>query len=155
MSCPPSWRVAKTGGHDRGGHETWRHGPKRKPRLSARGVPRPRRNASAQAKHAGAAPKAVDETPDDKAQMSFTDPELHIMQTNNKGWDYCGNAQVSVDGACQIIVGVSHRCGQRQAASCAHGADEGPIWRRPVLRSRKTPRAWSRGLSAPMTAVIQ
>jgi Transposase DDE domain len=26
------------------------------------------------------------------------------MQTSNKGWDYCGNAQVSVDGACQIIV---------------------------------------------------
>ena len=46
----------------------------------------------------------MDETPDDKAQMSFTDPELQIMQTNNKGWDYCGNAQVSVDGAYQIIV---------------------------------------------------
>jgi hypothetical protein len=52
----------------------------------------------------GRAPKAVDETPDDKAQMSFTDAELHIMQTNNKGWDYCANAQVSVDGAYQIIV---------------------------------------------------
>ena len=26
------------------------------------------------------------------------------MQTNNKGWDYCGNAQASVDGAYQIIV---------------------------------------------------
>ena len=36
--------------------------------------------------------------------MSFTDAELHIMQTNNKGWDYCGNAQASVDGAHQIIV---------------------------------------------------
>jgi hypothetical protein len=46
----------------------------------------------------------VDETPDDKAQMSCTDPELHIMQTNNKGWDYCGNAQARVDGAYQIIV---------------------------------------------------
>jgi transposase len=52
----------------------------------------------------GRAPKEVDETPGDKAQMSFTDPELHIMQTNNKGWDYCGNAQASVDGAYQIIV---------------------------------------------------
>jgi transposase len=52
----------------------------------------------------GRAPKEVDETPDDKAQMSFTDPELHIMQTNNKGWDYCGNAQVSVDAAYQIIL---------------------------------------------------
>ncbi len=52
----------------------------------------------------GKAPKEVDETPSDKAQMSFTDPELHIMQTTNKGWDYCGNAQASVDGAYQIIV---------------------------------------------------
>ena len=26
------------------------------------------------------------------------------MQTNNKGWDYCGNAQASVDGAYQIIL---------------------------------------------------
>ena len=51
----------------------------------------------------GKAPKPVDETPADKAQTNFTDPELHIMQTNNKSWEYCGNAQVSVDGACQII----------------------------------------------------
>ncbi|MBT22599.1 IS5/IS1182 family transposase, partial [Candidatus Poribacteria bacterium] len=47
----------------------------------------------------GKPPKPVDETPADKAQSNFTDPELHIMQTNNKGWDYCGNAQASVDGA--------------------------------------------------------
>jgi transposase len=52
----------------------------------------------------GRAPKEVDETPADNAQMSFTDPELTIMPTNNKGWDYCGNAQASVDGAYQIIV---------------------------------------------------
>ena len=52
----------------------------------------------------GKAPSPVADTPDDKAQMSFTDPELHIMRTNNKGWDYCGNAQVSVDGTCQIIL---------------------------------------------------
>jgi transposase len=52
----------------------------------------------------GKAPKAVDETPRDKAQMSFTDPELGIMPTNKKGWEYCGNAQASVDGAYQIIV---------------------------------------------------
>jgi hypothetical protein len=55
-------------------------------------------------KRRGRAPTAVDETPEDKAQMSFTDPELGIMQTNNKGWDSCGNAQASVDGAYQIIV---------------------------------------------------
>src|SRR3989442_981061 len=52
----------------------------------------------------GKAPQPEAETPDDKAQSNFTDPELHIMRTNNKGWDYCGNAQASVDGACQIIL---------------------------------------------------
>ncbi len=52
----------------------------------------------------GKAPKPVQDTPDDKAQSNFTDPELHIMRTNNKGWEYGGNAQASVDGACQIIV---------------------------------------------------
>jgi len=52
----------------------------------------------------GKAPKPVEETPEAKAQTNFTDPELHIMQTNNKGWEYCGNAQASVDGTCQIIL---------------------------------------------------
>jgi transposase len=52
----------------------------------------------------GKAPQPVNETPADKAQSNFTDPELHIMQTPNKGWEYCGNAQASVDGAYQIIV---------------------------------------------------
>jgi hypothetical protein len=55
-------------------------------------------------KRRGRAPKAVDERPEHKAQMSFTDPELNIMPTNNKGWDYCGNAQACVDEAYQIIV---------------------------------------------------
>ena len=52
----------------------------------------------------GTVPKPVQDTPDDKAHSNFTDPELHIMRTNNKGWEYCGNAQASVDGACQIIL---------------------------------------------------
>ncbi|MBA0088408.1 MAG: transposase, partial [Acidobacteria bacterium Pan2503] len=52
----------------------------------------------------GKAPQPVDEAPDDKAQTNFTDPELHIMRTTNKGWEYCGNAQASVDAAYQIIV---------------------------------------------------
>jgi transposase len=52
----------------------------------------------------GKAPQPVVETPDAKAQSNFTDPELHIMRTNNKGWDYCGNAQASVDATCQIIL---------------------------------------------------
>src|SRR5215831_13648574 len=55
-------------------------------------------------KRRGKAPTPVEDSPNDKAQSNFTDPELHIMRTNNKGWDYCGNAQASVDGACQIIL---------------------------------------------------
>jgi len=52
----------------------------------------------------GKAPKPVEDTPADKAQMSCTDPELPIMRTTNQGWEYCGNAQVRVDGTCQIIL---------------------------------------------------
>jgi transposase len=55
-------------------------------------------------KRRGKVPTPVQEPPDDKAQTNFTDPELQIMRTNNKGWEYCGNAQVSVDAAHQIIV---------------------------------------------------
>src|SRR5882762_7190822 len=55
-------------------------------------------------KRRGKTPQPVVDTPDDKAQSNFTDPELHIMRTNNKGWDYCGNAQASVDATCQIIL---------------------------------------------------
>jgi transposase len=55
-------------------------------------------------KRRGKEPKPVRETPDDKAQISFTDPELKIMPQSNKGWDYSGNAQASVDGTCQVIV---------------------------------------------------
>jgi len=57
-------------------------------------------------KRRGKVPKPIEETPDDKAQMSFTDPELQIMRMPNKGWDYCGNAQASVDGACQNHLGL-------------------------------------------------
>jgi Transposase DDE domain len=98
MSCPPRW-------------------PGREDRLATieaamqRLEARAKADAEAEAERQrtgktrrGTAPKEVDETPDDKAQMSFTDPELGIMQTNNKGWEYCGNAQVSVDETSQIIV---------------------------------------------------
>src|SRR6266852_254646 len=38
----------------------------------------------------GKGPQPVEESPSDKAQSNFADAELHIMRTNNKGWDYCG-----------------------------------------------------------------
>ena len=55
-------------------------------------------------KRPGKEPKPPSEVPNDKAQTSFTDPELKMMPQNNKGWDYGVNAQVVVDDACQIIV---------------------------------------------------
>jgi transposase len=55
-------------------------------------------------KRRGREPGPIVETPSEKAQTNFTDPELSIMKTANKGWEYCGNAQASVDGGCQIIL---------------------------------------------------
>ena len=52
----------------------------------------------------GKQPKPVRDVPDAKAQTNFTDPDLKIMPQSNKGWEYSGNAQVSVDSTCQIIV---------------------------------------------------
>ena len=64
----------------------------------------------------------MEDSPDDKAQSNFTDPELHIMRTNNKGWEYCGNAQASVDGACQII----GACDVTDATNDKQGRAHGP-----------------------------
>ncbi len=54
-------------------------------------------------KRRGTGPKPVGDAPTDKAPSPCTDPELPRRPTNHKGWDDCGNAQVSVDEACQII----------------------------------------------------
>src|SRR6266446_8720385 len=71
--------------------------------LSRRAEAEVERQRTGEKRH-GRKPKPVDERPDDQAQMRFTDAELPIMRTNNKGWDDCGNAQARVDGACQIIL---------------------------------------------------
>jgi len=55
-------------------------------------------------KRRGKEPQPVSEVPADKAQCSFSDPELKMMPQSNKGWDYASNAQMSVDGHSQIIV---------------------------------------------------
>src|SRR5512140_209075 len=70
-------------------------------------------------KRRGREPGPIVETPADKAQTNFTDPELSIMKTANKGWEYCGNAQASVDGACQIILAcdVTDQCNDKQQAA--------------------------------------
>jgi transposase len=70
-------------------------------------------------KRRGREPGPIVETPADKAQTNFTDPELSIMKMANKGWEYCGNAQASVDGACQIILAcdVTDQCNDKQQAA--------------------------------------
>jgi transposase len=50
------------------------------------------------------AAKTFSETPEDKAQINFTDPDQKIMPQGNKGWDYGVNAQAAVDGKNQIIL---------------------------------------------------
>ena len=65
-----------------------------RPKPSGNGAQRPRPSGNARGqKRRGKEPEPVSETPDDKAQTNFTDPELKMMKANNKGWDYCGNAQ--------------------------------------------------------------
>jgi transposase len=55
-------------------------------------------------KRRGQEPQPIRDVPDDKAQTSFTDRELKVMKQSNKGWDYSGNAQLSVDATCPISV---------------------------------------------------
>jgi transposase len=52
----------------------------------------------------GREPAPLDPSPEDKAQMNFTDPEAKLMKQSNKGFDYSYNAQAVVDGEHQIIV---------------------------------------------------
>ncbi|MBV8455887.1 MAG: transposase [Acetobacteraceae bacterium] len=70
-------------------------------------------------KRRGREPGPIVETPPEKAQTNFTDPELSIMKMANKGWEYCGNAQASVDGTCQIILAceVTDQCNDQQQAA--------------------------------------
>ncbi len=54
-------------------------------------------------KRRGKAPQPVDAAPADQAQTHCTDPERPLMHTTHTSWEDCGNAPVSVDGACQSI----------------------------------------------------
>jgi transposase len=69
-------------------------------------------------KRRGRPPGPIVETPAEEAQINFTEPELSIMKTANKGWDCCGNAQASVDDGCQIILAcdVTAECNDKQQA---------------------------------------
>jgi hypothetical protein len=80
-------------------------------RAKAEADPERQRRAEAEAerqrtgqKRRGKVPKPVEDTPADQAQSNCTDPARHIMPTNNKGWEYGGNAPVRVDATCQSLV---------------------------------------------------
>ncbi len=78
-------------------------------------------------KRRGRAPGPIVEAPAAKAQVNFTEPELSIMKTANKGWDCCGNAQAGVDDGCQIILAceVTAECNdQRQGEPMARATRE-------------------------------
>ena len=80
-------------------------------------------------KRRGRAPGPIVETPAAKAQTNFTEPELSIMKTANKGWDCCGNAQASVDDGCQIILAcdVTAQCNDKQQAEPMAQATRGQL----------------------------
>jgi transposase len=80
-------------------------------------------------KRRGRAPGPIVETPASKAQTNFTEPELSIMKTANKGWDCCGNAQASVDDGCQIILAcdVTDQCNDKQQAEPMATATRGQL----------------------------
>ena len=69
------------------------------------------------------------ETPAEKAQINFTEPELSIMKTANKGWDCCGNAQASVADGCQIILAceVTAECNDKRQAEPMAQATRGQL----------------------------
>ena len=51
----------------------------------------------------GTAPTPVDDAPADPAPTTCTDPALPRRHTKKTGWESCGNAPVSGDGACQML----------------------------------------------------
>ena len=55
--------------------------------------------------------------------------ELSIMNTANKGWDCCGNAQASVDDGCQIILAceVTAECNDKGQAEPMAQATRGQL----------------------------
>jgi transposase len=97
-------------------------------------------------KRRGKEPKPVSEVPDDKAQISFTDPELKVMPQSNKGWDHSGNAQVSVDATCQIIVA----CFVTAAANDAQQAAPLAQATQDHLRAAQVPQPEAAGVPQPI-----
>ena len=70
-------------------------------------------------KRRGREPGPIVETPAAKAQTHFTDPELSIIQTANKGSLYSGMRRRASMTACQILVAcdVTDQCHDKQQAA--------------------------------------
>jgi len=116
--------------------------PRGEARAKAEAERQPRAAAAAERQRTGTqrrgkAPTPVAETPEDTAQTHGTDPELPRMPTKNTGWEDCGKAPVSVDGACQIILA----CDVTEAA-------HDPQQAVPVAHATRTPVAQA-GLEPP------
>ena len=81
------------------------------------------------------------DTPAEKAQTNFSEPDLSIMKTANKGWDRCGNAQASVDDGCQIILAcdVTAECNDKQQAEPMAQATRGQLDQAGLHRERMRP----------------
>jgi transposase len=99
----------------------------------------------------GRAPGPIVETPAEKAQTNFTEPELSIMKTANKGWDCCGNAQASVDDGCQIILAcdVTDQCNDKQQAEPMAQATRGQMDQAGIA-----PAADESGVRPPIAAAL-
>ena len=102
---PPSWRAVKTAWpRSRRRCDVWKRGRKPTRRPSASGEPRWKRNAS------GWGPRAAESVQTGGRDARRQSPDqLHRSRVadhadQHKGWEYCGNAQASVDAAYQIIV---------------------------------------------------
>lgn len=63
-----------------------------------------RARREAEGRRRGKEPTPVKQSPEDKAQTNFTDPEAKVMKQSNKGFDYSYNAQAVADDGDQIIV---------------------------------------------------
>jgi len=83
---PPSWRGREDPPGRLSGHAPVGGGPRRTltPSVSTRRAEAERQRTGQ--KRRGKVPKPVVDAPTDNAQSNFTDPEMHIMPTNNKGW---------------------------------------------------------------------
>ena len=102
-------------------------------------------------KAGGRPPKEISDTPEERAQTNFTDPEAKIMKVSNKGFDYCFNAQAMVDGAHQIIVAAETCDAANDKEQAVPMADASPwrTWRRPASSGLKVSRPRTRNQPCP------